>query len=83
MEATDYIPVEKWNLWYELFKASGNGRLQASPLMGEHSVLVNYSFTDMNCCNEFELEYYRLTTPIKEVNRKFSLWKWIKQSYKK
>ena len=78
MEATDYIPVEKWNLWYELFKSSGNGRLKCQPFIGKDEVLVNYSFTDMHCCNEFRAEYYRLTTQIKEVKRKVSFWKRIK-----
>jgi hypothetical protein len=79
MEATKYIPVEKWNLWYELFKSSGNGRLKCQPFMGKDEVLVSYLFTDMHCCNEFHREYHRLTTQIKEVNRKVSLWNKIKK----
>ena len=76
MEATDYIPIEKFNLWYELFKASGNGRLLCQPFAGKDGVLVGYTFDDIDSCNQFHRNYKTLTTTIKETKR--GRWKRIK-----
>ena len=68
MEATDFIPREKFNLWYGLFRKSG-GRLLENPIDGRLKVYVNYCFDDMNDCNRFHAEYYRLTKNIIETKR--------------
>jgi len=74
MEASMYIPRDKFNLWYDLFKQS-SGRLLCNPIDGNR-VYVRYQFDDIHNCNEFEINYQRLTTNIKETKRTF--WKKLK-----
>lgn len=74
MKATQLIPDNYFNLWYDLFKNSG-GRFLANPCLGEQ-VYVYYEFDDIQKANAFEAEYYRLTTPIVETKR--TLWRRIK-----
>ena len=71
MIATDYIPREKFNLWYGLFKKS-KGRLLANPIDGRR-VYVRYLFDDMDSYAELQRNYQRLTTDIIETERGF--WK--------
>ena len=76
METRDYIPAENFTKWYELLKASGNGRLQCDPFAGKDEILVFYTFDDMDSYKEFRENYKTLTTPIKETKR--GRWKRIK-----
>jgi len=69
MVTTQFIPKERFNLWYDLFKASG-GRFLSNPVMGER-VYVHYEFDDMVKANAFESNYYRLITPIVETRQTF------------
>lgn len=74
MKATQLIPKQYFQLWYDMFKNSG-GRLLANPQIGK-DVYVYYQFDDIQKANEFEQEYYRLITPIIETRR--TIWKRIK-----
>ena len=67
MKTSTYIPREKFNLWYSLFKKR-SGRLIGNPIDG-NNVYVNYRFDNIGDCNDFEREYNRLTTNIVEKNR--------------
>lgn len=71
MEATDLIPREHFNKWYELFKQS-DGRFLCNPIDGE-KVYVRYTFDDMQSYNNMCEAFTRLTTNIKETKRGF--WK--------
>ena len=76
MTAIEYIPVENWSLWYDLFKRS-KGWFVSSPLAGKDDVLVHYAFDDIDSANELNANYLRLTTPIVETRRGF--WKKFKR----
>lgn len=67
MEATNYIPKEHFNKWYELFKHS-KGRLLCNPIDGER-VYVRYTFDDMDSYRQLCQSYRRLTTSIVETER--------------
>jgi hypothetical protein len=69
MEVSEYIPVEKFNLWYSLFKKS-SGRFLFNPIYGK-KVYVSYYFDDVEDCNNFSNDYLRLTTTITESKRSF------------
>jgi len=75
MKATEYIPREHFDLWYELFKQS-KGRFLCKPFQGKDDVLVGYAFDDIDSCNKLNSDYRRLTTPIIETKRGW--WKRIK-----
>jgi hypothetical protein len=79
MEGTEYIPKEKFNLWYGLFKKS-NGRLLNNPVSNSlNKVYVRYEFNDMESYNELCENYNRLTTEIIETKRGF--WKRFKTRF--
>lgn len=70
MKATDRIPRNKINLWYDMFKTANTARIVSlydSGFTGE--VDVCYSFDDMEACDNFRAEWYRLNTPITEKQR--------------
>ena len=69
MEATDYIPREYFNLWYELFKKS-SGRLLCNP-SGDELIYIRYKFDDMDSYTTLQTEFLRLTTPIVETKPSF------------
>jgi len=69
IKVSTYIPQEKFNVWYDLFKSSG-GRFLSNPIMGKR-ILINYEFEDVHEANAFNAEYLRLTTEIKETKRSF------------
>ena len=71
MEASDYIPREHFNKWYELFKQS-KGHLLCNPIDGNR-VYVRYAFDDMDSYRQLCEDYQRLTTNIVETNCGF--WK--------
>ncbi len=74
MKVTEYIPRNRFNLWYDLFKKS-NGRFLCNPIIGKN-VLVTYFFEDMDSYKEMQLSYQRLTMPIRETKR--GHWKSLK-----
>ena len=76
MTATEYIPVENWDLWYGLFKRS-RGWFVSRPFAGKDDVLVHYAFDDIDSANELNANYLRLTTSIVETRRGF--WKKFKR----
>ena len=76
MKATEYIPVENWNLWYDLFKRS-KGWFVSRPFAGKDDIFVHYAFDDIDSANELSANYLRLTTPIVETRRGF--WKKFKR----
>lgn len=75
MEATEYIPREHFNLWYEIFKHS-NGRLLSNPFEGKDDVYVHYYFDDVQDANRLNHSFDSLTRPIAETRRTW--WKRIK-----
>ena len=79
MEATDWIPKEHFNLWYELFKDSG-GRFLFNPCDGIYKVYVGYSFDDVSECNSFNESYQSLIKPVEETKRGF--WKRLSARFK-
>jgi len=78
MEVTNYIPRERFNLWYELFKKS-SGRLLCNPIDGDR-VYVRYVFEDMDSYTELQQNFQRLTTQI--VETKSGFWKKLKAKLK-
>lgn len=76
MVASEYIPKNKFNLWYDLFKQS-NGRLLNNPESNSlNKVYVRYTFDDMDSYKELCEDYNRLTTNVIETKRGF--WKSLK-----
>ena len=75
MEATEYIPREHFNLWYEIFKHS-NGRFLSEPVECNERVFVSYAFDDVMDANRLNHSFYSLIKPIVETKRSF--WKRIK-----
>jgi hypothetical protein len=78
MNATDLIPKERYEMWLLLFLSSSNGRFNQTPQHVNNNVLVDYSFDDMDACNNFHADYRQLATPIVEINFKPSIWLRIK-----
>ena len=75
MEATEYIPREHFELWYEIFKLS-NGRFLSNPSIGKDDVYVHYYFDDVQDANRLNHSFDSLTKPIVETKRTW--WKRIK-----
>lgn len=75
MEATEYIPREHFNLWYEVFKHS-NGRFLSEPVECGKRVFVSYKFDDVMDANRLSHSFHSLTKPIVETKRDW--WKRIK-----
>lgn len=75
MEITEYIPLDKFNVWAGLFKST-SGRFLREPFVMFDSVEVNYTFNDYDDYNRLASEWQRLNTPIVETKRTW--WKRIK-----
>jgi len=62
------IPVERFNLWFQLFCSTGC-RFTQDPAQYGSEVRVYYEVFDIAEYNDFYREYMRLTKPIKETKR--------------
>jgi hypothetical protein len=80
MEITEYIPIEKFNLWLELFKST-SGRFITKPFVLFQSVRVIYTFNDSDDYKTLCSNWQRFNTPIVELKRSFS--KKILKGFKK
>lgn len=78
MKATEYIPKEHFNLWYEIFKHS-NGRFITNPFEGKDEVYVHYSFDNVEEANQLNASFDSLTKHIVETKRGF--WKRIRARF--
>ena len=72
---TEYIPIERFNIWADLFEST-SGRFLREPYLMFNLVEVNYTFNDYDDYSKFTSEWQRLNTPIVETKRGF--WKRIK-----
>jgi len=75
VEITEYIPIERFNVWAGLFKGT-NGRFLKEPFLMFNTVEVNYTFNDYDDYAKLNNEWHRLNTPITETKR--GRWKRIK-----
>jgi hypothetical protein len=75
VEITQYIPIERFNIWAGLFKST-SGRFLREPFVMFNLVEVNYTFNDYDDYLRLTSEWQRLNTPI--VETKHSFWKRIK-----
>jgi hypothetical protein len=73
------IPIENFNIWYQLFCTSGC-RFISNPIeyRNRGEVRVCYQVDDMHEFNEFYAQYLRLIKPIKETKQS-----WLKRLKRK
>ena len=75
MKASETIPKNKFNMWYEIMK-SYDGRFLSEPIIFKESVMVSYEMKAENY-SEMERDFQRFTTPIIE-KRKIGLLEKVK-----